>query len=47
MWAVCLRCEKRDSTRVSGWLGLGLFFVKVIALLVGLILLIAFLLGDI
>lgn len=46
-WAVCLRCEKRPDGQVGGWMGLGLFFVKVVLGLLTVILLLAWLVGDI
>lgn len=45
-WAVCLRCEGQGATEVSGWGSLGLFFVKLIAVLAALVTFLAWLAGD-
>ncbi len=45
-WAVCTRCERGEGKKVGGWRGLGLFLAPLFLALVGLILLLAWLSGD-
>lgn len=45
-WAVCLRCNDGERTTVGGWRGLGMFFVQLLGVLVVLILILAWLFGD-
>jgi hypothetical protein len=46
-WAVCLGCQEKDQKSVSGWRNLGFFFAKVLTVLLFLILVLAWLSGDI
>jgi hypothetical protein len=45
-WAVCTVCEGSDAPKVGGWRGLGLFFGKIVLVLIVLIAFLAWLAGD-
>jgi hypothetical protein len=42
-WAVCTRCSKAEHSKLGGWGALAWFFVKIVAFLLGIIFLLAYL----